>query len=603
MTMRITGMNSGLDTESIIQELVKAKKVKGEKLTKKKTSLEWKSDAWKELNTKIKTFYTNQVSNFRFSSSFIKKKTTVSNTSAATVITGDRAMNGVQTLSIDKLAKSGYMTGAELKTENGKAATGDTLVSELKGMSSLVGGKISVATGDTVTDIEIGAETKISEVVSKLQNAGVSANFDEKNQRLYIASASSGEEGDFALTATNEAGFKALSALGINDEVSAANKNNAKTFDEYSRITDLANELKSKYLVYQLDENGLPTSDVDFEATMQHIDVDSDLYKYIKGGSSESEGATDYGKGIASLLEKADFASKVLNGDYASDYSDGAKRIAGQDAEITLNGVTYKGETNNIEVNGLTITCLSEAKDITITTQSDTDGIYDMVRNFFTEYNKLINEFDKLYNAESAAKFEPLTDEEKDEMSDTEIEKWEKKIKDSLFRRDSTLGTLSGAMKDIMQKGFEVNGSTMYLSNFGINTMSYFLAPENEKNAFHIDGDDKDPETSGNADKLKTMIANDPDTVVSFFTQLSRELYKKMTDLSASSDDSSSGSFYNDKKIKSDLNSYTSKIAEAEKKLADYEDKYYKKFAAMEVALGKLQSSTSSITAMLGNGN
>lgn len=602
MTMRITGMNSGLDTESIIQELVKAKKTKSENLTKKKTSLEWKSDAWKELNTKIKKLYSNSVSNLRFSSSYLKKKTTVSNTSAVSVITGENAMNGVQRLSVDELAKSGYMTGDTVKTESGKDATKDTLVSELKGMSSLTGGKISIATGDTVTDIEIGADTKISEVISKLQNAGVSANFDEKNQRIYIASSSSGEKNDFALTASNEAGLDALTALGINSEVSASNTENAKTYKEYVNLKAYGDELAGK-IVYKNDENGLATTDIDYEATMANIDVESDLYKAIKNSSTESEGVTDFGKGIDSLLEKAAFAEKVLDGDYSTKVSSGAKRIAGSDAEITLNGVKYYGETNNIEVNGLTITCLAKADDITVTTQSDTDGIYDMVRDFITEYNKLINEFDKLYNAESASKFEPLTDDEKDAMSDSEIEKWETKIKDSLLRKDSTLGTLSSAMKSIMSGGYEVNGTTMYLSNFGIGTLSYFTAADNEKNAYHIDGDDKDGETSGNADKLKSMIANDPDTVVSFFTSLSRELYKKMTDLSASSDDSSSGSFYNDKKIKSDISSYTTKISEAEDKLADYEDKYYKKFSAMEVALGKLQSSTSSITAMLGGGN
>ena len=45
----------------------------------------------------------------------------------------------------------------------------------------------------------------------------------------------------------------------------------------------------------------------------------------------------------------------------------------------------------------------------------------------------------KLYNADSAKGYEPLTDDEKDAMSDSEVEKWEKKIKDSLLRKDSTI--------------------------------------------------------------------------------------------------------------------------------------------------------------------
>ena len=60
------------------------------------------------------------------------------------------------------------------------------------------------------------------------------------------------------------------------------------------------------------------------------------------------------------------------------------------------------------------------------------------------------------------------------------------------------------------------------------------------------------------------------------------------------------GSFYDDKKMKTDYTDYNSKIADLEEKLNDYEDKWYKKFAAMETAMAKLQSSTSAITGLLG---
>ena len=74
-----------------------------------------------------------------------------------------------------------------------------------------------------------------------------------------------------------------------------------------------------------------------------------------------------------------------------------------------------------------------------------------------------------------------------------------------------------------------------------------------------------------------------------------------MTNLSKSQDGYRSyGSFYDDKKLKTDYKDYTSKIAELEKKLADYEDKWYKKFAAMESAMAKSQSNTNAVTSMLG---
>ena len=278
--------------------------------------------------------------------------------------------------------------------------------------------------------------------------------------------------------------------------------------------------------------------------------------------------------------------------------------MSGQDAEITLNGAVFTNNTNVFEINGLTFTALSETKDgesVTITTQDDTEGIYDMIKDFLTEYNSIINEMDKLYNAESASGYEPLTDDEKDAMSESEIEDWETKIKDALLRRDSNLSSVSSALKSIMSAGIEVNGQTMYLSDFGINTLGYFEAADNEKNAYHIDGDEDDEYTSANADKLLGMISNDPDTVISFFSQLSRNLYSKMTELSSSVDGYRSyGSFYDDKKMKEDYDDYTTQIAELEEKLADYEDKWYAKFAAMETALAKLQSNVSAVTSLLG---
>ena len=168
------------------------------------------------------------------------------------------------------------------------------------------------------------------------------------------------------------------------------------------------------------------------------------------------------------------------------------------------------------------------------------------------------------------------------------------------MRKDSTLGTVSSAMKEIMMSGVNVNGKTMYLSDFGIETLSYFIAGENEKGAYHIDGDPDDAATSGNADKLKSMIASDPQSVVSFFTGLSRNLYSKLSDLMRGTEYSSSYTLYDDKRMKEEYNDYNSKIAELEDKLNDYEDNWYSKFAAMETAMAKLQSNASAVTSLLG---
>ena len=141
----------------------------------------------------------------------------------------------------------------------------------------------------------------------------------------------------------------------------------------------------------------------------------------------------------------------------------------------------------------------------------------------------------------------------------------------------------------------------MYLSNFGINTLGYFDAADNEKNAYHINGDEDDETVSDKTNELMAMISSDPDTVTNFFTQLSKSLYSKTNDLMKRvTGYSSAMTVYDDVKMKSDYDDYTKKIAELEEKLTDYEDKWYKKFSAMETAMAKMQSNASAVTSLLG---
>lgn len=495
MPMRVTGLNSGLDTESIITALVEAKSEKKNKLVKAQTRLEWKQDAWKELNKKVYSFYTKTLSNMRMQGDYTKKITKSSNESAVSVITGSNAANGVQNLEVISQAKSGYLTGAELKKSGNKADyTSSTKLSEIDGLNLNSGDKLTIKVGGKDKEISLTGDMTINQLVSKLRDAGVNANFDEKNQRFFISSKETGAANNFNITGDSSI----LTSLGL--EGSDSNK------------------------------------------------------------------------------------------------------INGSDAEIKLNGATFTSDSNTFEINGLTITVNQETSEkITLNTTDDTDGIYDMIKNFFKEYNELIIEMDSLYNAESSKGYEPLTDEEKEALSEKEIEKWEEKIKNSILRKDSTLNTVSSAIKQIMLQGVKMSdGSQLYLSEFGIGTLGYFNAGENEKSAYHIDGDPDDSNVSNNDDKLRAAIASDPDKVTEFFSTLSKNLYDKLFDMMKTTEYSSAFTLYDDKLMKEEYSSYTSKISKQEALIKAYEDRYYKKFAAMETALSKLQTKENALAGMFG---
>ncbi len=684
MAIRLTGMNSGLDTETIIKEMVQARQVKVDKLKKSQTSLEWKQDIWKALNTKVFNFHRSVLGDLRYQGSFSKKISSVSNSNVATVLTSDTAMNSVQSLKIDEIAREGYLTGGKIAKSDGTNAASDTKLTEL-GIAE--GSKFEITVGKKTTEITIDKDTTISSLLGDLQGAGVNANFDTKTNRFYIGAKDSGVDNDFHLTATTANGTDALSKLGIlsyddgvkavyeeyaklntdsvakdaklnelftaaaanyatrretvNENIDTLKKNIAdvKTAyqdaygsdPDYGNFDDLINnvggaldDLKQKITDLKAIDPSTITEDEKNElnkltgiksftdghetltTNLQTLETElADINTYIDvDGAATNKLKNEIIPQLEAKITESIAKLSTWPPSSPTDPIANATKIDGLDSEIYLNGAYFTSSSNTYEINGLTITCNAKtdpAENVTITTQDDISGIYDMVKKFVTGYSSLINEMDKLYNAESAKGYTPLIDEEKEAMSEKEIEKWEQKIKDSLLRRDDTLSSVSSAMKEIMAGGVSVNGTTMYLSDFGIETLGYFEAGDHEKGAYHIHGDEEDATVSDKENKLKKMISTEPETVMEFFNKLTDTLYNRITELgSAVEGFSSSFTLYDNLRMKSDHKDYESKIKAAEKKLKDYEDKWYKKFSAMEVALAKMQSNASAITGLLG---
>ena len=140
----------------------------------------------------------------------------------------------------------------------------------------------------------------------------------------------------------------------------------------------------------------------------------------------------------------------------------------------------------------------------------------------------------------------------------------------------------------------------MYLSDFGIATAGYFEAEKNERYALHIDGDKDDEAVAGKDDKLKAMIASDPEKVMEFFSGLAQNLYTDLYSKMGSSSLSSIYKVYNDKELANEQKDWEKKVSDLEEKLKDIEDKYYKKFASMEKLLSSINSKQSAVGSYFG---
>ncbi len=277
--------------------------------------------------------------------------------------------------------------------------------------------------------------------------------------------------------------------------------------------------------------------------------------------------------------------------------------IAAADTQIEYNGATLTSDTTNITVAGLELNIISKtAKDetINISVTNDSSGVYDTIKEFVSEYNALLKEMNTFYNAGSANDYDVLSDEEKDAMSESEVEKWEGKIKDSLLRRDSTLGAIVSSFKNKMMGTYtSSDGRRFALSSIGISTSKDYK----EGGLLHILGDEDDSEYADKKNVLKSMLDEDPDAVVGVLTSLTDSLYSDLQKKMSATKMSSALTFYNDKEMSSQLSDYKDEISKWQSRLDEMEDKYYKQFSAMETALANLQSQQNSLASMLGGGN
>jgi Flagellar capping protein len=562
--MRITGMYSGMDTESIVQQLVSVKQKKVDDLKNEQKKLGWKQTAWQDLNAKIYSLYSGTLSKLRLSSAFKKQKTTISDATKATVTAGGGAVNGEQTLKIKEVAKQGYLTGAKLnstiKYTSSNSING--IIDQNNPNDDVAGQRIKVTTTQALAE---GDKYKTDANGNKIK--ATQEDLDkESNGLLRLETAKGGEK------AKVETVIKFTKEMTINDFVGELKKAGLNaSFDEtYQRFFISAKETGA--------EN-------DF--TIENLPA------------TNSDGAP---MGNALALLGLDTNSSFT---YADGTTGTASKINGHDATIELNGSEFTSSSNTFNINGLTITAMAKTADdeeIVINTTTDIDGIYNTIKDFLTEYNDLINQMDKLYNADSARKYSMLSAEDKESMTDEEVETWENTIKGSLLRKDSQLSSVMSSLTNAMMGGVSVNGKTTYLANYGIKTLGYFKAKDNEHHAYYIDGDPDDDNVSGEEDMLRKALLEDPDGTADFFAGLCKNLYGALDKtMSQTSDYSSIYKVYNDKQLQKDYDNYTKKIKEAEQKLSDYEDRWYDKFSKMETALSKLQSNQSVVSSMLGN--
>lgn len=632
MAMRMTGLVSGMDTESMVKELVSASSEKVNKIKQKKQDVEWKKEIWSGLNTKIYNFYKTQLSAFKSVSNYKTKKATASDETKVTVKAGAGATNGTHSVSVEQTASSAYLTGDNIKIKGNSytryndagLATKFADMTDASGQSlNLTGQKISISDGTKTVEYELGGTgtdgvaslSELNEKLAKNENfKGLSASIKDGKLTFTNTTAKTADDGSKSGTTYT---VKA-DALGINGTVGydkdAADGNTVSTaftakvannftsadISGSTKLADLGIKVGTTFSVNGKDFVVDDKSTInDFTTALSKMGVSASFdasHGRFYLNASKTGAANDFNltSSDSSALEALGLGSK-------------AEKVDARDAIIYYNKVKYTSDSNTLTVNGLTITAKAKTDSaVNIEVAADTDSAYNTVKKFVKAYNDLIDEMNKYYNEKDAG-YDALTEDERSKLSDTQIEKWEEKAKQGLLRRDDTLQTLLTNMRSTLNKGVTVTLSdgttqTMSLASIGIVTGDY-----SENGKLHIMGDPDDEEYASQENKLRAALEGNDNLVSQIIggttenkgvgTQMYEYMQKSMARIEGTR---SSQTFYNDKTLDSEIDDYDDEIDKWEEKLQNLEDKYYNQFSKMEAAMAKMQSQQSYLSSLFG---
>ena len=270
----------------------------------------------------------------------------------------------------------------------------------------------------------------------------------------------------------------------------------------------------------------------------------------------------------------------------------------GHDASIDFgDAIGLVSSSNSITVNGITLNLKEENASSTITVTRDIDAIIDSVTEFVDAYNKTLSTLYDKVQEERDSDYKPLTDAQKDEMSDTEIEKWEEKAHSGLLRKDSMLKSIINNYRSAVTSVVKgIDGEYDSLSAIGIASEAY-----DNSGQLVIDEDD-----------LREALTADPDAVKRLFTTSSTtdnrdgiavRVYEATVNgisyLADKAGSDSSTSTVDDSYIGTRLTKVNDEIEDWETKLDDKEDQYYAKFTTMESIIYKMTVQSSYLTSML----
>ncbi|MGL4108646.1 flagellar filament capping protein FliD [Clostridium sp. LP20] len=677
--MRITGLATGLDMDSIIKESMKPYRVRIQQQQQNKEILEIKQKLYRDVIKDSRELYNKYFDVTKSDSLLLSKNWTTtkfqsSNESAVTVTAGSgvnpgrytvegkaaTATKAVVTTGLDKDDKI-TINGKEftLKGESEKERAAN-LNTELKNAKM----NVSVRYTDFAADSE-GASNNKKGFIFESTVLGSNSTF--------TIGGTTEAKNDFKVDGKDATGVSVTSSgftldnlvkegsIKIGDKIIDLDIQNDTLVDE-DRIAILNKKISDYKLTAKL-ENGqitFTTTEVGSKVERPNIEIGSSVGDVFTDGTDATNSvntikASDISGKKVSIngnvidLSKAngdevDYLNEVLkeqnmgitagrdssgNIIFTSNATgsnsgidvitiDGSASITqGENAEIKIRddkgGVyTHTGVSNTVTLDGVTfkINGTIPTEGVKITGKSDVNEVKDKLVNFINDYNTLMEKLNTITNEKRNRSYMPLTDEQKKEMSETEIKLWNERVEKGQLSRDSDITRIANKMKQAM-RGL-VDGVGSNLEKIGIKPVSDYQGAKN--GTFTIDESKLIAALETNSEEVMNLFVANPTDSKNLTEQ---EKYNKMGIAqrlkSILYDETVTVSSRLIKKAgiegtaSATTNELTKSIEKYERKMKDMETDFsrreqalYSKYATLETMMNKLNSQQSYLASQLG---
>ncbi|HEU5139252.1 MAG TPA: flagellar hook-associated protein 2 [Bacillales bacterium] len=489
--LRISGLASGMNTDKIVDKLMKAERIPLTRLKQQQQILEWRRDDYREMN-KLLLELKNNVFDLGLQSSFQMR----------TVSSSNEAAVEASAISLE---------------------------------------------GNTTTQISVSQLAKVS--------TGVSGDISGNNS------------------------FDPDAVLS-----SQTGNLNSSNFGTQFTLSVFQPDGTMKNQVFQIDPSQDSLNDILERINSSDLGVTA-FYDKVADKVSIATNHTGNNKSGAEISVTGDggFFSDVLQ---FSPGATGSIALAdgGQNAVFTLNGLTTERTSNQFTINDVEYHLKQTTNSpVTITTATDVDAIYEKVKAFVDLYNETIQKINDELNEERYRDYKPLTDAQREEFSDHEAELWREKAMSGMLANDMILPGGLGQMRIDIYSAVQGVSNSDYnqLAEIGITVSNDYR----EHGKLVLD-----------EDKLRSVIADDPDAVMALFTNngdvhgemgIAERLEHTLDNTMERIEQKAGNSGVTDVQffLGRRLDDIGERIDAFQDHLSEIEDRYYRQFTAMEQAI------------------